>query len=580
MKETGIVKQRKRYDLICCNPLTVAVNTKGKKRLCIDLSRNVNKLNEAPKFRIESTKEALQVIGPNDYMFCFDLKSAYFQIPMHEDYKKYFGFKVEGEEGNIEYFTYEMLPFGLNDAARCLTKVLRAPLHRWRKMGITVFIHIDDGFSMGNCKEQVIEDSKQVRDDLLKYGLLISEKKCSWGARQTLEWTGFVWNTTLFQLFVPECKLDRALEKVESLKKKEGRWLPVKELASLSGLLGSFGPAMGNIARFHTRAMLTQIAEVTEEKGWKSKLLLSSRVISELDFWKRNMLRLNGYRMRKKDQVMKVDHMLYSDAGKYQVGGAEFEEEQVVEDTKFKVNLSSLEQEESSTLRELRGIEEGLKVQGERLRGHSVGWGCDNWCATKIVHLGSMKPNCHEVAIRIQEIARHHEIELEVFWLRRDSVQITLCDKLSKDFDTSDYAIEMECFDWLEGKYGTFQVDYFASSANYRMKPFFSRFACSEATGVDAFTVRWNTGVGYFHPPVGLIVRVLRYAEECKSRGLLLVPDWPSSTWRPVVENHIKRGTVKIVDRFRPRLIAPNYIRNNMFRGVSKFDFLALMMIF
>ena len=60
-----------------------------------------------------------------------------------------------------------------------------------------------------------------------------------------------------------------------------------------------------------------------------------------------------------------------------------------------------------------------------------------------------------------------------------------------------------------------------------------------------------GSGVGLFLSSVG--------TQKSFSPGVLLTPDWPSSTWRAVVENHVKRGTVKIVDQYRPRLIVPNY---------------------
>ena len=75
-------------------------------------------------------------------------------------------------------------------------------------------------------------------------------------------------------------------------------------------------------------------------------------------------------------------------------------------------------------------------------------------------------------------------------------------------------------------------------------------------------------------------MRVLRYAEECGARGLLVVPDWPSSTWRPVLDQYIKERTVRVGQVFRPRLVCPEYIRNNTFHGLPKFDFLALLMMF
>ena len=57
-----LVREVDRQSLVCVNPLTVAINARGKRRLCIDLSRCVNKVIKAPKFKIESTIAALQVI--------------------------------------------------------------------------------------------------------------------------------------------------------------------------------------------------------------------------------------------------------------------------------------------------------------------------------------------------------------------------------------------------------------------------------------------------------------------------------------------------------------------------------------
>ena len=46
----------------------------------LDLSRCMNKIVKALKFKLESTLAALQVIEKEEYMFLFDLKSAYHQI--------------------------------------------------------------------------------------------------------------------------------------------------------------------------------------------------------------------------------------------------------------------------------------------------------------------------------------------------------------------------------------------------------------------------------------------------------------------------------------------------------------------
>ena len=66
---------------------------------------------------------------------------------------------------------------------------------------------------------------------------------------------------------------------------------------------------------------------------------------------------------------------MFSDASNVQVAGVRIEIEEVCWDTVFKVVLSEKESVVSSTFRELRGIEEGLKTHGCSLQGKVVHWG-------------------------------------------------------------------------------------------------------------------------------------------------------------------------------------------------------------
>ena len=436
MAEAGVVVEVRKEDLVCINPLTVAIKN-DKKRLCIDLSRCYNEVSVAPKFKIESTMEALEAINPEDWMFAFDSKSAYHQVPVNKNCWKYLGFTVENNYGKKRHFSYTMLPFGLNDACRVLTKIMKSQIQRWRNLGLNIFIHIDDGLGFCARKEDCLKASRMVREDLRKYGLLISEDKCVWGATQTLTWTGFQFDTVQFKLSVSQ----ETLKKAETVIKQvlQQKTVETKLLARVAGLLISFHLAMGEVTRFNTRAIMMNIAEVTERYGWKGKLTIDTRVEEELSFWEKNLFSLNGNRIRKEDKVVTMKTKdIYSDAGEFLVGGAEFIGEKVKEETMFKQHLGEDDIVRSSTYRELRGVEEGLEARGESLRGHLVRWGCDNWAATKIIIMGSMKKDCHSVAKRISQICQKLEIKLEPFWLRRNSIQITFCDSFSKDFDSSD----------------------------------------------------------------------------------------------------------------------------------------------
>ena len=174
----------------------------------------------------------------------FDLKSAYLQVRINENFTKWFGFGIEEEDGTKRFFYYKNMPFRLNDACRVLTKLLRSPLERWRRQGINVYLHVDDGLGIVKGKEAAIWASESVRKDLKKYGLLVSEDKSEWGARREIVWPGLVWDTVRFKLFVPEEKLQRAEDLVKEMLRKSSESVKVRMIAKIAALLGSFTLAM------------------------------------------------------------------------------------------------------------------------------------------------------------------------------------------------------------------------------------------------------------------------------------------------------------------------------------------------
>ena len=176
-----------------------------------------------------------------------------------------------------------------------------------------------------------------------------------------------------------------------------------------------------------------------------------------------------------------------------------------------------------------------------------------------------MKPDCHGVAIKIEEACREYQIKLE-------SKEIELCDHWSKEVDTSDYWLTMEDFNWIEERYRPFTADYFAYDQSWRKKPFFARFGVCESRGLDAFSVGWQKAVRYFHPPVGLVWKVIRKAEREKAEGVLIVPDWPGSVLLAVLENRVQKGKIVLMEKWRPRVICPREIGSDTSRGVKVYD--------
>ena len=75
-------------------------------------------------------------------------------------------------------------------------------------------------------------------------------------------------------------------------------------------------------------------------------------------------------------------------------------------------------------------------------------------------------------------------------------------------------------------------------------------------------------------------MRVLRYAEACRARGVLVVPDWPGSVFAAVLRRKEEDRKVRKVMRFRPWLECPSWLKSNTFKNFPKFDFLVYKLDF
>ena len=95
--------------------------------------------------------------------------------------------------------------------------------------------------------------------------------------------------------------------------------------------------------------------------------------------------------------------------------------------------------------------------------------------------------------------------------------------------------------------------------------------------GCDAFAQDWSRGFGYFHPPVGLVPRVLDKAREDEAQGILVVPDWSQS----MMAREIRCcKEPELVGRWRPFFECPTWFQNATFRGRASFDVLTYRMRF
>ena len=103
--EQGVVKLVQDQPHVV-SPLTVAKNAKGKKRLCLDLSRTVNPCITTPSVVLSDLRAALQITEEGDWQGVYDLASAYHHVKIYPDHVKYLGAAFKKEDGSVQFFVY------------------------------------------------------------------------------------------------------------------------------------------------------------------------------------------------------------------------------------------------------------------------------------------------------------------------------------------------------------------------------------------------------------------------------------------------------------------------------------------
>ena len=266
---------------------------------------------------------------------------------------------------------------------------------------------------------------------------------------------------------------------------------------------------------------------------------------------------------------------LVSDAGSMLVGATEFRGGVVDVSMRLQEPLEEDDLGESSAFRELQALEMALPARGESLRSQSVRWVGDLQSDITILMVGSMKPRCHAVTVQIWDLAHKFNIRLSYTWMTCTSAEIQVTDYLSKNFDSSEYKISPDDFSMLCQRFDPFCLDLFASPLSHLFKPYCSRFLCKDTAAVDAFTVDWSSMTnGFFHPPVGLISRVLKHAQYVKAKGVLIVPVRESADFLPVIICLVGTDHLIKLSLFCPYMVAAQSIVSSVFKGKSDFDFM------
>ncbi len=504
----------------CCNPLTVS-DRKDKLRLVLDL-RHVNKYIQEFSIKYEDLKFVEKIFEQGFYFQTFDLTSGYHHVGINPEHWKYLGFSWTYANGVTIYYVFVVLPFGLSSACYVFTKLLRPLVAKWRGVGIRCLVYLDDGI-FGASNELITKiHSNIVLSDLEKAGFTINLKKSVLDPTQESVWLGFIINTRIFKFYVPSEKMEKVTALINTALRLGTA--SARHISRIAGNIISMETGIGPLARLFTRHMYSFIDNTTI---WDKIHTFGQDVTGELLFWVNNLISVNGYSIKPQHAITKI---VYSDASDHSYGAFIVEKlgNEIAHGT-----FSHQEALQSSTFRELSAVSYTLKGFQHLLQNQCVLWHSDSLNTAKIIRNGSPKKHLQTLALDIFRTCLRYDIRLIPKWIPREENE--LADSISKYSDSDNWGIDNESFDYLQHEFGTFTVDRFADSQNAKTNRFDSRYHTPGAENINTFTSNWREEFNWVCPPISCIATALKHAKICRSTGVLLIPEWKSSYFWPLI---------------------------------------------
>jgi hypothetical protein len=159
------------------SPIVVVPKTDGSVRLCLD-ARQINKLIIGDKTSTEGIDEIIKKFHGTKFISKFDLTAGYWQVPLHEESRKYVAFLYGGRN-----YQFKRLAFGLvNSVAvfiKCINQILGEQILEYTTAYVDDLLITSDNF------EEHCERVNKVLERLKEGNITVNLKKSEFLTKET-----------------------------------------------------------------------------------------------------------------------------------------------------------------------------------------------------------------------------------------------------------------------------------------------------------------------------------------------------------------------------------------------------------
>lgn len=249
-------------------------------RPILDL-RFLNKFTKKIHFQMDNVKSLKHVLRKGDWAVKLDLEKAYWHLMVEESHRRFLRFWYQEQ-----LMEWNVLMFGLTDAPRIFTMLLRVVAQHLRSRGIRCIFYLDDILIVGDSFQSALQQGQFAVNLLQDLGFKISKKKSVLRPTQELEYLGLLLDLKQFKISIPE-KRRRAVRR-QVIRMLNCGAPSGKEVASVLGKLRAMSMAT-NRQREKCLFLQKDLTSRPQHCRYSLRKPLSLQARQELEFWKEEL---------------------------------------------------------------------------------------------------------------------------------------------------------------------------------------------------------------------------------------------------------------------------------------------------
>ncbi|XP_053389192.1 uncharacterized protein LOC128552195 [Mercenaria mercenaria] len=357
-------------------------------------------------------------------------------------------------------------------------------------------------------------------------GFVINKQKSVLVPTQRITYFGYILDSVLFMVFLPEDKILKILKTADYLLSKTK--IKIRDLSAFIGLLINAFHAVLEAPLHYRTLERFKVRALKISPDFDSLVELGKNEKQEILWWKQNIHAKNGKKIRQKP----VSLWILSDASNIGFGSSCLQKE-----GKTGGRWTTYEAQNHINYLELLAIFFALKSWAVDQNHVHIGVQSDSTTAIAYINnLGGMQNKAMDMlAKEIWQWCISRNLFVTAYHL--PGCENVEADYMSRNFsDTTEWMLKRQIYSRLTSQLFMPNIDLFASRLNAQIEKYVSWTPDPNALCSNAFSLDWSVFKPYVFPPFRLLGKVLnKIREDHVDKVLIIGPYWTNQTWFPLL---------------------------------------------